>query len=112
MAWINLVFLGAGIGVGLIARRSLIRRPAKERPQDMPSDRPINLASDSLASDSLASDSLASDSLASDSSQVASDSLASDSSQALYEHLLHTQLAYQMAIEMQQFKAGFLARTS
>ncbi|MGJ3250672.1 MAG: sensor histidine kinase, partial [Elainellaceae cyanobacterium] len=42
----------------------------------------------------------------------ASDSLASDSSQALYEHLLHTQLAYQMAIEMQQFKAGFLARTS
>ncbi|MGJ3246617.1 MAG: sensor histidine kinase [Elainellaceae cyanobacterium] len=94
MAWINLVFLAAIFGIGLIAWRSRIRNQAKESLQDGPSEGTPEPSSDLSSSDSSSSES-------------------SDlSSHALYEELLHTQLAYQMAIEMGHFKAGFLARTS
>ena len=87
MGWLNLTSLVIGLGLGLGTRR--LGREKKEPdtfPEAHPAVSPIEEAK--IPSDVL--------------EEVA----------RLKEELKQTQLAYQMATEMSQFKSGFLARTS
>ncbi|MDF5740067.1 MULTISPECIES: sensor histidine kinase [unclassified Nostoc] len=83
MDWSNSIYLGAGIALGMIFCRLFVRWL---RPKQ------------------------ASSNVSSSSSPVAP--LDQEDMLAISQQLQQTQLAYQMAREMSQFKAGFLARTT
>ncbi|MEH2153640.1 sensor histidine kinase [Nostoc sp.] len=83
MNWSNWIYLGAGIALGMVFGRLFVRWL---RPKQ------------------------ASSNVSSSSSLVAP--LAQQDMSPISQQLQQTQLAYQMAREMSQFKAGFLARTT
>lgn len=81
MGWSEFLYLGFGLGLGIVLNRVLQRRGTQS---------PAPVASDESPTETNTQQ------------QV----------QTLLNQLKQTQLAYQMAAEMSQFKAGFLARTS
>lgn len=88
MGWINFAMLGAGLGVGAIGGWLLGRQQSNSRQ-----------AGEHTAATTAHFDTSLETSIPPE-------------IHALREQLQLTQLAYQMAKEMEQFKAGFLARTS
>jgi signal transduction histidine kinase len=83
MGWSDLIYVGMGLGLGLGS--SFIWRPRQKSPQQ-PEPEPQHLPNPQ--------------------------EIYLEEFDAVSEQLKQTQLAYQMASEMSQFKAGFLARTS
>lgn len=83
MSWSSLAFLIIGAGIGVVVGRRLGRSPQ--------TDRPINTIVDP---------------------GVEHPAAASSQDLAILTQLKQTELAYQMASELSQFQAGFLARTS
>lgn len=81
MGWSEFLYLGFGLGLGIVLNRVLQRRGTQSPPPVASADSPTETNTQQ---------------------QV----------QTLSNQLKQTQLAYQMAAEMSQFKAGFLARTS
>lgn len=81
MGWSEFLYLGFGLGLGIVLNRVLQRRGTQS---------PVPVAS-------------ADSHIETNTQQQV---------QTLLNQLKQTQLAYQMAAEMSQFKAGFLARTS
>jgi signal transduction histidine kinase len=90
IAWTHLAFLAVGLGIGVIAGRSLRRSVSSASVADI--SNPVSYVESTLTE------------------TPPTPSL--DDCQALQAELLRMQLAYQMAVEMGDFKAGFLARTS
>lgn len=97
MGEMDLIYLVLGIGLGL-----MVSRFTRSNKQSV-----ISTASSPQGADSEASLPKKADSEVSSPQKADSDEL-----QPLKEELKQTQLAYEMAKEMSQFKAGFLARTS
>ena len=97
MGEMDLIYLVLGIGLGLIMSRF-----TRSNKQSV-----ISTVSSPHGADSEASLPKKADSEVSSPQKADSDEL-----QPLKEELKQTQLAYEMAKEMSQFKAGFLARTS
>jgi signal transduction histidine kinase len=97
MGEMDLIYLVLGIGLGLI-----VSRFTRSNKQSV-----ISTVSSPQGADSEASLPKKADSEVSSPQKADSDEL-----QPLKEELKQTQLAYEMAKEMSQFKAGFLARTS
>lgn len=92
MAFVNLVYLALGMGIGM-GVWSLFSQSKRQEPQADTTQQPDTTQQVSILKEPAASP-------------------ASDNVSSLKEQLKQTQVAYQMASEMSQFKAGFLARTS
>jgi signal transduction histidine kinase len=95
MGWTNLAILGVGLGIGAVGGWLVGRSQ---------SNRFLSTASKSVIPDQPTSQQPV--------DEVATTPKFDPEKQALAEQLQRTQLAYWMAVEMAQFKAGFLARTS
>ena len=117
MGEMDLIYLVAGIGLGLAASR--FTRSNKQplvstvsSPQGVDSTVSSSQEVHSTASSSQEADSTASSSQKADSTVSSPQKADLDELQPLKEELKQAKLAYEMAREMSQFKAGFLARTS
>ena len=106
MGEMELMYLAVGVGLGLIGSRLIrsIKEPVKEPVVSPMLSQPPKAESQSL--EPLKEEPVVSP-ISSQSQKAESQSL-----EPLKDELKQTQLAYEMAREMSQFKAGFLARTS
>lgn len=105
MSWINWVYLGVGLGLGVGSRWLFI--PSKEPVSS------LTPLSNSEAAANLAVAQQETTAAGSHNHELIPPSQgANQDVSALLQQLKQTQLAYQLAHQMSQFKAGFLVRTS